>query len=31
MWVGDAWPVSTMKRIVLACQTESQVLGIDCQ
>ena len=31
MWVGDACPVSRMKRIVLACQTESQVLGIDCQ
>lgn len=31
MWVGEAWPVSRMYRMVLACHTESQVLGIDCQ
>ena len=31
MWVDDAWPVSRMKRTVLACQTASQVLGMDCQ
>lgn len=31
IWVSEAWPVSRMNRIVLACQTASQVLGIDCQ
>ena len=31
MWVDDAWPVSRMQRTALACQTASQVLGIDCQ
>ena len=31
MCVGDACPVSRMNRIVLACQTASHVLGIDCQ
>ena len=31
MWVEDAWPVSRMNRTVLACQTASQVLGMDCQ
>ena len=30
MCVGDAWPVSRMNRMVLACQTASQVLGMDC-
>ena len=31
MCVGDACPVSRIQRTVLACQTASHVLGIDCQ